>query len=273
MDNKENNIFLPHLYESLRRKIAVSYIEQEMRKLFPQSRDASLWYSMDKQIAGWYESLSIRNFWNAVHGISMGFRLKSLVPWITSLNMQWREIDLPVEKLWFGGRFGPLSSLGMKVSEEVGAVKNALLQPENKEILEQAKKDIKEKYQETAPRDDFPVFAVRKEEKLRVIDGNRRVLKAILEDRKTIRAVIGEPVAEPAIYEHWVPTSLLADLVFWHKRQIQSGRDTTEIMTRVIAELIYDSSAGRIEFAERAIHRDDEIHMRLLQAVEKIIKL
>ncbi len=272
MDNKENNIFLPHLYEPFRREIAVSYVQQEMRKLFPQLRDNSLWYLMDKQIAGWYEDLSIRNFWNAVHGISMGFRLKSLVPWITSLNMQWREIDLPVEKLWFGGRFGPLPSLGMKVSEEVSAVKNALLQPENKEIFDQTKKDMKEKYQETAPRDDFPVFVIRKEEKLRVIDGNRRVLKAILEDKKTIRATIGEPIAEPAIYEHWVPTSLLVDLVFWHKRQIQMSRQTTETIAQTIFELIRDSSAGRIEFFQRAIHHEDEIDAHLLESVEKILK-
>lgn len=93
-----------------------------------------------------------------------------------------------------------------------------------------------------------------------------------MEDRKTIRAAIGEPIAEPAIYEHWVPTSLLADLVFWHKRQIKSSRQTTETIAQTIFELIRDSSAGRIEFFQRAIHHEDEIDAHLLKSVEKILE-
>ncbi|TSC52813.1 MAG: hypothetical protein LiPW39_538, partial [Parcubacteria group bacterium LiPW_39] len=73
------------------------------------------------------------------------------------------------------------------------------------------------------------------------------------------------------LFEHWVPTSLLVDLVFWHKRQLELGRETTEAVARTIAELIRDSSAGRIELAQRAVHRDDEADERLLQAVAKIL--
>lgn len=236
---KNKNVFLSHLYELLRRKIAICYAQHEMRKLLPKLREASLWRSIDKQIRGWYEELSIRNFWNGIHGISMGFRLKSLVPWITSVNIKWEEKNVPVKELNFGGKFSTVY------------LKSGVLK--------------------TAPRDHFPIFVLVKKGKLVVIDGNRRLLKAIADKKDTISAFVGKPIAKPVLYEHWVPTSILVDLVFWHEQQALFGREITETIARTIAELIRDSSAGRIEFAERAIHKDDEIHMRLLLAVTKIL--
>lgn len=269
-----NEIFLPHLHDSFRRKIAVRYTQHEMRKLLPRLRDDNLWQSIDKQVEEWYKELSIRNFWNAIHGISMGFRLKSLVPWITSLHMQWVEKDISIEKLWFGGKFGPIASLKIpdEISESAAEVKKRIFQTENRRIFEQARKKLEELSKETSQRDNFPIFVIRKEQnKLKVIDGNRRLLQTIIFDKEKICAFVGEPIAEPPLFEHWVPTSLLVDLVFWHKRQIQNRRDTTDTMARTIAELIRDSSAGRLEFVERAVHHDDEIHMRLLKTVTKIL--
>ena len=270
-----NKIFLPHLSEPFRRGIAVRYAQQEFRKLLPQLRDGALWQSIDEQIGKWYEELSIRNFWNAIHGISMGFRLKSLIPWITSLHIKWAEKEVPVEELWFGGKFGPIASLGG--SESAAEIKEKLFLLENKKLLEQIRQKLEEEAVKTAPRDNFPIFVVRKshgdssEKRLRVIDGNRRLLQAIVDKKDAIRAVVGEPVAEPVLYEHWVPTSLLVDLVFWYKRQVRAGRETTEVVARVIAELIRDSSAGRVEFAERSIHRDKKLDVQLLEAVVKIL--
>ena len=83
----------------------------------------------------------------------------------------------------------------------------------------------------------------------------------------------GESIAEPPIFEHWVPTSLLVDLIFWHKRQMEVGKDTTETTAQMIAELIRNSSAGRKEFNERAVHRDDELHLKLAEAVKIIFKI
>lgn len=266
---KEEESFLPHLYEPLRIKIAIQYVQQEMRKLLPELREDVLWRAMDKQIEDWYQKLGIRNFWNAIHGISMGFRLKSLVPWITSLNIKWEEKETPVKDLWFGGQFGPIKE--MKCSQSANDVGNKIFKEENKEILEKSNKILKEKKEEAAPRDYFPIFVVDKKEKLTVIDGNRRLLQAIVDKKETILAMAGESIAEPPIFEHWVPTSLLVDLIFWHKRQMEVGKDTTETTAQMIAELIRNSSAGRKEFNERAVHRDDELHLKLAEAVKNYI--
>ena len=269
--NDNNKIFLPHLYDPLRQRIAIQYIQHEWRKLFPQLRGKDLWESIDKQIADWYEMLSIRNFWNAIHGITIGFRLTSIVPWITSLNVEWVERDVPFDELYFRGKFGPITSLEVETPEFSDSVKKAIFLPKNLKVLEETKQYFESHKHDTEPRSGHPIFVVRKNGKLRVIDGNGRTLKAIAEGKDSIRAFVGEPKAKPVLYEHWVPTSLLVDLVFWNECYNQAGRDTTETTAKMIVELIQDSSAGRIEFAERAMHHDDEIHMRLFNAAQRIL--
>ena len=96
-------------------------------------------------------------------------------------------------------------------------------------------------------------------------------MQAIVDKKKNILAVIGKPVAEPPLFEHWVPTSLLVDLVFWHKRQMEVGNDTTEATAKMIAELIKNSSAGRKEFNERAVHQGDEINIKLMNAIKRML--
>jgi hypothetical protein len=267
---KNDKKFPPHFFEPLRRKIAMQFAQKEMRKLLPELRKPSLWQSIDKQVEEWPEKLGMTAFLNGIHGISMGFSSKSLIPLITSLNIKWTEKDLPVEELWFGGKFATVSHL--ENAESAASVKEQLFQLNNKELLEKTIKVMKEKAENTAPRDDYPIFVVRKEQnKLRVIDGNRRLLQAIINNQNTIKAYIGEPVGEPTFYEHWIPTQILTELVFWHKQQTLAGRDTTDTTAKVIAELIRDTSAGRLEFAEHGVHRDDEIHMKLFKAVKKIL--
>lgn len=242
---KNDQKFPSHFYEPLRRKIAIQFAQKEIRKLLPELRDASIWQLIDKQIEEWQEKLGMIAFWNGIHGISMGFSSKSLVPLITSINIKWSEKDLSIEDLWFGGKFATVSHL--ENAESAATVKEQLFQPNNKELLEKTKKVMEEKASETAPRDDYPIFVVSKEEKLRVIDGNRRLLQAIVYGKNTIKAYIGEPIAKPPIYEHWLPTQILVELVFWHKQQTLAGRETTDATAKVIAELIRDTSAPAVK--------------------------
>jgi hypothetical protein len=234
----------------------------------PQLRDLKTWEVIDHGVGEWYERLAPENFWNTIHGMSIGLRLKSLVPILTSLNVKWAEKDIAVNELWFGGKFGPIKIFNC--AESVSDLKLYLTQPENKEVFKQELKASDERSLETTPRDHFPVFVVREDEKYRVIDGNRRLLRAILKNQDNIFAAVGEPRGTPMLYEHWVPTSLLVDLVFWHNKQMMSGIDITAETAKVIFEMIRNSSMGRREFENRAVHRDDETHKKLLDAVLKL---
>lgn len=266
-DNK--NIFLPHISEPTRIKIAVNFAQHEFRKIIPRIKDESMWQIIDAEIENWPETLSINNFWNAIHGISMGFRLKSIVPWITSLNVNFTEENINIDNLWFGGKFGPIANL--EILESSLALKENIFLPQNKNLLKQTLKILNEEKNKTVPRDHFPIFVIYKNEKFTVIDGNRRLLQAIINKKDKIYAVVGKPFKDPPLYEHFVPTSLLVDIVFWHKKQINDGKNTKNSTANFIAELILNSQAGRTEFKERAVHKDDKTHVLLLKAVSEIL--
>ncbi|MDE2001454.1 MAG: hypothetical protein KGI60_02720, partial [Patescibacteria group bacterium] len=236
----QNQEYPVHLSDPLRVRIAVEYARHEMRKLFPRIRDAATLAVLDDEITRWPELLSVRDFWNGVHGISMGFRLKNIVSWLTSLNIRWEKREVDTADLWFGGSFGPIPKLGS--AESAGDVAWKLFLSENIKLLEEVRKTVFEKSNDSAPRSEYPLFVVRKEDELRVIDGNRRLLQAIVNERPRISIYVGEPISSPVFYEHWVPTSLMVDLAFWHKKEFLSGRSTTQEIAHVIAELIRDSS-------------------------------
>ena len=77
--------------ETIRIKIAVDYIQHEMRKIFPKIRDKNIWQKLDKEAANLINNETmapIRDFWNLVDAICFGLRLKDLVPRLTSQNIK-----------------------------------------------------------------------------------------------------------------------------------------------------------------------------------------
>ena len=82
-----------HLSDPLRLKIAYSYVQHELRKLFPNLRDKATWGKIDSEVIGWSGKnptlVPVRDFWNGVNGISTGFKLKQIVTWLTSENIKW----------------------------------------------------------------------------------------------------------------------------------------------------------------------------------------
>ena len=259
-----------HLYDPDRRAIAVRYVRHEFRKLFPGLRDEEAWKTIDASIAGWFDAnptlAPVRDFWNGLHGISMGFKLKNLVSWLTSVNMAWSERAVPVDELSFGAILDETECVGHRPSAQ--DVRTWYFNPERAETLAVARAAHEERSKMTMPRDEFPIIVMRKEGVLRVVDGNRRVLRAILFEQPTINAVIGEQAAEPAIHESWVPTSTLIDLVSFHRYWSSQDRDVTNPVATVITELLRDSSAGRYEFTHRALSTEAEADQTLFAAVK-----
>lgn len=262
---------MPHITDPLRVSICVQYVQHELRKIFPHVRGSEKWRSFDEQVRSWGDDP--RKIWNRAHGISMSFRLKSIVPLVTSLNISWNEENADIGELWFGSKgFGSLGDLQIE-EESGGAVREALFSEANRDALAAAKQKLKSHAESTEPRDDDPIIVVEKGNRLRVIDGNRRLLQAIVHGQKHIRAHVGLLEKEPMHFEHWVPTQLLVDLVYWYNHHLMFLEDhNMESIAQIIADLIRDSSAGRQEFKERAIHSDNEAHELLLVTVRNNLR-
>lgn len=267
------NKYPAHLYEPERRDIAIRYIRHELRKLFPKIRDEEVWKLLDSEVAEWWNEnptlTPVRDFWNGLHGISMGFKLKNIVSWLTSAHLKWEEKEVPVDELWFGSPIGFLKEINEKPSAQ--QVREWIFRPEHAEHLEKERELSREKEDESMPRNEFPIIAIRREKNLVVTDGNRRLLRAILTNKERIYSVTAEPIAQPIIFDSWVPTASLCELVSFHRYWSALKRDTTEHVAHVIAELIRDSFAGQIEFTKRAVSAS-EIDTRLVDMVKSILK-
>lgn len=261
-----------HLYDPIRRKIAEDYLSHEFRKFFSTVNDEETWKKMDAEIAIWFEGhhtfAPVRDFWNALHGISRGFKLKNIVSWLTSENISWSEEEMEVSELSFGVNFEEFE--GLRKQPTAMEVKE-LLQTLNEAEVEKIKERYLEKLAHKNEVDEFPVIAVEREGRLIVSDGNRRLFRALLLDLKTVKAAVGRKLADPIVFNEWVPTPLLMDLVSFSRNGQVRNPVSMEAVAEVIAGLIVNSEAGRVEFFERSVDLKHESDMVLVTLVKEKI--
>ncbi len=253
-------IYPAHIYEPIRIKIAQNYLSHELHKLFPSIKDPATWDLITADIESWFDQspnlCPIRDFWNGVHGISRGFKLKNIVARVTSENLSWSYEHIPIKDLIFRGSFKEHEHLGQfpKASEveafyQASKAGKAQKQKDRETMEEMAKTMIM--------RNEDPIIVAGKDSSFQIIDGNRRTWEALLAGQKTIYAAVGRIVKEPAIYNTWIPTFLLLDLISFI-RELNQATDSILHISATIALLIQDSEAGQYEFFNRATSDQDQ---------------
>lgn len=209
-----------HLYDPIRITIATDYITHELRKMFSNLRQDRAWGIIDLDVKSWLtsEPSSARDFWNTFHGIAMGYKLKNhLTQLLTAENISWERKEFPINQFWFGVSLDHMQE-NWKEAPSASDVMSYFSRPENEtERIEELK--YSNKLSELAfERDIHPIIAIHKQfsEEVRcsVYEGNRRLLKAILEGSETILADVGTYTTdEKTPRNFWLPTSFLIDLV------------------------------------------------------------
>ncbi len=258
-----------HLSDITRLKIAYSYVQHELRKLFPNLRNKEIWKMLDTEVTKWSGKnpilVPIRDFWNGVNGISTGFKLKQIVTWLTSENIKWEIRNIDIDDLYFGTNFEELQQFNYRPS--VKEVENWYFDEKNKKSLLAATKAHEIRSNETYDRNGQLVIIMAKGSKKIIMDGNRRVLRALLNKKKSLKIAIGTVKKEPMLNEFWIPTPYLQDLVRTHRLT-----GLTKEISKVLVELLRNTSAGRIEFRHRAINENDKMDIKLLRSVEQKVK-
>lgn len=195
------------LTKKIRLDIGKMLIAHELNKLFPGFDD----YDHLKELVNnkWKilnDEFAIRNFWNLVDSIMMGYELKDVVRIITSECFNWKlEKDYSIDQLRFGWgeKVGNFELNGKTAMEAASYLKG------HADNLSK----IKAKNKEKSPRTDDPIIVEKysSDNSLHVHDGNGRLLRAIAVGQQTLNAYIGTQVqAEKS--NHWVPTSFLQRL-------------------------------------------------------------
>ncbi|QHO63401.1 hypothetical protein [Candidatus Chazhemtobacterium aquaticus] len=263
----EREVYPKHLYEQIRREIGVDYVRHELRKYLPSIK-GEVWRRIDQDIEGWFDEAPflypVRDFWNGVHGIMMGFKLYShLLNFITGENVRWTKEEIELELL----NFGTVNSLVKEMVPEGNEVRLAMSgYLKNERLRKSHLEEMQKWYEITEERSTNPIIATQKsiegKDKLVVYDGNGRTTLAVLKGRGKILAYVGRFVDERRQPEnYWLPTSLLMEIVHFVKKAKEMGDDNLyDSYVRVLRDMLDRSDSGRYEMLNRVVSKGSKFY-------------
>ena len=231
---------MPHtnqLTEQIRIDIGKMLLAHEMIKLFPELFDyGELKTQINDQWSNLDDEVAVRDFWNLIDSIMMGYKLKNITRDITSQHYSWNLVQTQaVSELKFSTDINGLTS-NTKTASEVSAFLRA-----NPTELKRITDGTSESFPGNNARHLDPIIILNQDSSLFVHDGNGRLLKAVVEDKKTVSAYIGTQNQAPKS-NHWVPTSYLMKLADARSKDLllatfrESDNAIFEFQDRVIAE-------------------------------------
>lgn len=263
----EREVYPKHLYEQIRREIGVDYVRHELRKYLPSIK-GEVWRRIDQDIEGWFDEAPflypVRDFWNGVHGIMMGFKLYShLLNFITGENVRWTKEEIELELL----SFGTVNSLVKEMVPEGNEVRLAMSgYLKNERLRKSHLEEMQKWYEITEERSTNPIIVTQKriegKDKLVVYDGNGRTTLAVLKGRGKILAYVGRFVDERRQPEnYWLPTSLLMEIVHFVKKAKEMGDDNLyDSYVRVLRDMLDRSESGRYEMLNRVVSKGSKFY-------------
>ncbi|MFH1895960.1 MAG: hypothetical protein ABH814_00605 [bacterium] len=244
------------LTEKIRLDIGRLLIAHEISKLFPKWAQMSGYGEIKVQVNFKWAQLKnetdIRDFWNLVDSLMMGYKLKNITKEVTSQQYSWELInEHPIEQLRFCTDIGGMQS-NKKTAREVGARLGA--NPGKREELYKEREicfpPIDERYLD-------PIIVLKQNNDCYVHDGNGRLLKAILDNQGVIKAYVGnKEEANPELkFNHWIPTAFL-------QRLADLGQKASLVRS------LQESDNAVIEFEKRVCVEDDQFKRDILTIVK-----
>lgn len=276
----EREVYPKHLYEQIRREIGVDYVRHELRKYLPSIK-GEVWKRIDQDIEGWFDEAPflypVRDFWNGVHGIMMGFKLYShLLNFITGENVRWTKEEIELELL----NFGTVNSLVKEMVPEGNEVRLAMSgYLKNERLRKSHLEEMQKWYEITEERSTNPIIVTQKriegKDKLVVYDGNGRTTLAVLKGRGKILAYVGRFVDERRQPEnYWLPTSLLMEIVHFVKKAKEMGDDNLyDSYVRVLRDMLDRSESGRYEMLNRVVSKGSKFYDEFMGDLDLIGKV
>lgn len=168
-------------------RVAIQYLKHEFRKIFGHPTDKALWRKLDGAIQSLPKTIGEVGFWNLVAAISEGYKLKRVFHILSDSTYDWKLKSVPLRKIVLTGMWPAFDRYIIKkfdrdpVKFEKAWKKDAVMR----------RTFLRPGFEARAERDNFPIFLFETEDKLRVFDGMRRTLLALIAGKKTIQAWVG----------------------------------------------------------------------------------
>ncbi len=249
-----------HIYDATRVELAISIINKELRKLFlGVSTDA--WQAMDASVRGWanqptdyhLETERLQDFWDSFAAIMHGIKLKpNFVAWITAENIEWSKQTLDTRTIQMTSPLKQLQKvhgLNLRVDLLLGELAEILA---NNPAAKAEQKTFVDQHSTDPAQDEYPII-VRKTSGgvIKVMDGNRRALRAVIYDQPQIEAWVGE-MKQPEPINYWVAIADMYQLVVFYKAAVEKKDTHTQSAIAGTLRNIFDtSSVAQIAYQHR----------------------
>jgi hypothetical protein len=245
-----------HLEEKIREEVALSYLKHELRKIFPSIDNREILGLMNSK-----ELCNPRDFWNGLHGVSMGFKLKNILYLVTAENIVWKREKVKCNEIYFGVELDSTKKIKPgKISGE--EYFDFYLNDENRRTQEL--KNVLKIRGNNAEREKDPIIIIKKEELMSVHDGNGRLARHILEKESEIEAFVGTMKGKEPV-NYWLPTSFLVEFLFYVYQVIDSNNEELFIkQIAVLKNMLSRSKSGMYEFKERALTKKEPYRSKIL---------
>lgn len=241
--------YTPQLTESVRIVIGKMLIAHEIFKLLPDSDYEKLKAQINSQWAEFSDTVTIRDFWNLIDSLMMGYKLKNITRDITSQQYTWSlKRGQAIAQLRFSTYVNGLSS-NEKTATEIKTFLEG-----NPTELRRITIGTHNEFPKGDTRYLDPIIVLENNGTFFVHDGNGRLLKAIIEKRDTIDAYIGinNGVSKS---NHWIPTSYLRRL-------------SDERQKDLLVKLLQESDNAVFEFENRA-YPEERFKQEILSEVQQ----
>jgi hypothetical protein len=196
-DKMLETIYPDHIYDPLRRQIAIELAGKEIAKIIDADDNEQL-EKMRKAVAALYEGRKgvyapIHDFWSFIEMI-LHIKKKELPELITAQNVKWTLEEMPIEQLH-------LTSMPFLQQHEdifgekpwsIADIQRIFFQKPDlfKAAQAEQRKSIG-KQQHGFDQSDEPISLIFRNGQLELIDGNGRLYRALLHGRETVNCQIG----------------------------------------------------------------------------------
>lgn len=253
------NAYPDHIFEPERIEIIRELALKEFYKLFPFLTPDDF-ESMSQTMIQWLDGRNlgmapVHDYWNYLDGMMLNLKLKDIVPLLTSANISWRHEQIDTHALSLYWPVGTLDRFDERQKYDYEFVKTYIL--EEPVLYEENRRISDEKSTDTVvSRDGFPIVAIRTQEgQLKLVDGNRRTMRAWLYGKPEISAWVGTIEAEPILQDHWIATGRMRRLIAEYRAD---QRPEVYDAVRSELKLLFESSAiARYHYMLRCLDKPE----------------
>ena len=257
---KPERLYPDHLYDAVRRRIALELIEKEFNKQLSAAGAANI------DTAKWMQRFDDHTFWNAVEGFMGGTLIKPIVHFLTARNYTWSRRVVPVSEIKLSSKLEQLERLLELNPHELYLSRiNELLGQDKNEAAKQ--KEINDSFSQNDAQNKYLPLIVVSDGHPMVIDGNRRCLRALLYGQETVEAWYCQTNDEEPV-DFWFPIDDMMGLLRIYRYGKERNPQLKVHIAGILKELFRQSKVAEIAYRERIVAHNTKGAEELLEFID-----